>query len=305
MNIEPRKCQIIGVPMDLGASRRGVDMGPSALRIAGLGERIRSLDIAVEDLGNLSVAQPETLANAKQIRKCILDTCEKLSKATEKAVSQKVLPISLGGDHSIAMGSVAGVARGINATGQSLGLLWLDTHADCNTPETSITGNWHGMPLAHLLGFGDTGFKEMIGEGQIALDRVVIIGLRDVDKAEAKFLREQRITTYTMRDIDELGLRQVMRQALDKVSLADTEPFHVSLDLDWVDPAEAPGVGTPVQGGAGYREAHLAMEMIADQKGLVGLDVVEVNPLLDRENMTAKLSVELVASILGKKILGE
>ena len=195
--------------------------------------------------------------------------------------------------------------KGARFLGQAPGLLWLDTHADSNTPETTLTGNWHGMPLAHLLGYGDQSLLDLIADGQVALDRVALVGLRDVDKAEATFLREMRITAYTMRDIDELGLRQVMTLALDKVSLGNKEPYHVSLDLDWVDPAEAPGVGTPVQGGASYREAHLAMEMIAEQGGLIGLDVVEVNPLLDRENKTALLAVELVASVLGKKILSE
>lgn len=301
----PRPLRVIGVPLDLGASRRGVDMGPSALRIAGLGAALTALGFDVEDLGNVSVPQRETLARAEgqpELR-AITGVCRELAGMTAATVRDGGFPLVLGGDHSLAAGSVAGVASALADRDERLGLVWLDAHADLNTPETSATGNVHGMPVAHLLGLGDPDFSGLSSvRPAVRPEHVAMVGLRDLDPPEQAAIRRLGIAAYTMRDIDERGLHAVLREAIARVS-DGTAGIHVSCDADWIDPSEAPGVGTPVRGGATYREAHLAMEMLADTGRVVSMDFVELNPTLDRHNATAALGIELIASALGKRTL--
>jgi len=297
---------IIGAPLDLGAGRRGVDMGPSALRLAGLNAKLESLGYQVQDLGNVSVAQPESTPtgpdNAKYLGP-IAKTCEKLAGIVDEALRQGKFPLVLGGDHSIAAGTLAGVTKSFRAEGQKIGLIWIDAHADMNTPESSPSGNVHGMPLACCLGRGPRELSHLFGYAPKVEGRnVVLIGLRDVDEHERTLVRESGVTVFTMRDIDERGLGNILREAIQKAN-DGTAGFHLSLDMDAVDPEEAPGVGTPVRGGMTYREAHLAMETICDCSGMVSMEVVEVNPVLDEANGTALLGVELVMSAMGKKIL--
>ena len=298
----PQKVRIIGVPMDLGQSRRGVDMGPSALRGAGLQAAIKKLGLTVEDIGNLEVKQPEEMPvgekRAKYLQE-IAETCQDIAKSVDKSLIEGFLPLVLGGDHSIA----AGVAGHFRNEKKQIGYLWLDAHGDMNTPESSPSGNVHGMPLAAIMGYGADelvmlgGFKPKAEPGNI-----VIVGARDLDAQERKIVKKSGIHVFTMRDIDERGMREVMADAL-KYAMDDTDGIAVSLDMDFVDPADAPGVGTPVRGGVTYREAHLAMEMIADSEAMTSLEVVEINPILDEHNRTALLGVELVLSGLGQKIL--
>lgn len=302
----PQRVRIIGVPMDLGQSRRGVDMGPSALRVAGLQNRIKQLGYQVEDLGNIAVKQPEEQHYGEKRAKYVGEisaTCQSLAEAVERTLAEGVLPLVLGGDHSIAIGSIAGVAAHFRKQGKRIGVLWLDAHGDLNTPETSPSGNVHGMPLAALLGHGPPELTEIMGFKPKAEPRhVALVGVRDLDPKERRLLKESGIHAFTMRDIDERGMREVMTEALRFVT-DDTEGVAVSLDMDFVDPSDAPGVGTPVRGGVTYREAHLAMEMIADSEAMASLEVVEINPVIDLHNKTALLGVELVLSGLGKKIL--
>jgi arginase len=301
-----RSLRLIGVPLDLGASRRGVDMGPSALRIAGLGAALRGLGYRVEDLGNVNVPQRETLrvdtVDLPELQ-AITGVCRELAAMTADTVRLGGFPLVLGGDHSLAAGSVAGVATALAEREQRLGLIWLDAHADINTPSTSATGNVHGMPVAHLLGHGDPDFSSLASiRPAVRAEHVAMVGLRDLDPPEQDAIRRLGIAAYTTRDIDERGLHAVMRDAIERVSHG-THGIHVSCDADWIDPSEAPGVGTPVRGGATYREAHLAMEMLADTHRIVSMDFVELNPTLDRHNVTAELGVELIASALGKRTL--
>jgi arginase len=302
----PRQVTFIGVPLDLGAGRRGVDMGPSAFRLADIHHKVGELGYEIEDLGDLVVSIQETrdpgnprLKYLKEIR----ETCEALRDKVAGAAARGRVPVVLGGDHSIAMGTIAGMARFHRERGEKLGLVWFDAHGDCNTPETSPTGNIHGMPLAVALGLGDAsltglaGFTPMV-DGALA----AVIGLRDVDVPERDNLRKSGIGAITMRDIDERGMRAVMEEAISRAT-AGTAGIHVSFDLDGMDPEHAPGVGTPSTGGLSYREAHLAMEMLADTGKVLSAELVEVNPILDHRNGTAKLGVELLASLLGKKIL--
>jgi len=283
---------VVGVPMDLGAGRRGVDMGPSALRYARLLEEIEALGLAVEDLGNVRVPLAETLRGRKgpyleEIRQAALELKEKLM-----ALPEEVFPIVLGGDHSLAMGSVSGVARG------RIGVIWVDAHADFNTPETSPSGNIHGMPLAVLSGLGDSRLTEVFR----AVDPkdLVLIGVRSVDPGEARLLKELGVRVYTMHEVDRLGIAPIAEEAL---SYLEGLPLHVSLDADVLDPTLAPGVGTPVPGGLSYREAHLLMEILALSGRVKSLDLVEVNPVLDERNRTAEMMVGLALSLLGKRIL--
>ena len=302
----PQRIRIIGVPMDLGQSRRGVDMGPSALRVAGLQARIKHLGHTVEDIGNLEVRQPEEMQvgekRAKYLQE-IAETCADISKNVQKSLDEGFLPLVLGGDHSIAAGVAAGVASHFRKDKKQIGYIWLDAHGDMNTPESSPSGNVHGMPLAAIMGYGADelvnlgGFKPKAEPGNIC-----IVGARDLDVQERKIVKKSGIHVFTMRDIDERGMREVMAEAL-KYSTDDTDGVAVSLDMDFVDPTDAPGVGTPVRGGATYREAHLAMEMIADSETMLSLEVVEINPVIDEHNRTALLGVELVLSALGQKIL--
>ena len=300
------RISILGAPLDLGAGRRGVDMGPSAMRLAGLNARLQNLGYQVEDLGNVAVAQPESTPlgpdNAKYLSQ-IAKTCEKLAGMVAAAISGGSFPLVLGGDHSVAAGTVAGVAHSFRERGGKIGVIWIDAHADMNTPESSPSGNVHGMPLACCLGRGPRELTNILGYApKLTGKNVVLIGVRDVDESERSMLRESGVTAFTMRDLDEIGLRHVMEKAI-AVANDGTVGFHLSLDMDSVDPREAPGVGTPVRGGMTYREAHLAMETICDCKGLISMEVVEVNPVLDEANRTALLAVELVMSAMGKKIL--
>ncbi len=301
-----QKVRIIGVPMDLGQSRRGVDMGPSAMRGAGLQSSIKKLGLQVEDIGNLSVKQPEEMPigekRAKYLQE-IAETCGDVAAAAEKSLGEGFFPLVLGGDHSIAAGVAAGVANFFRKDKKQIGYLWLDAHGDMNTPESSPSGNVHGMPLAAIMGYGAPELVDLLGfKPKAEPGNIVIVGARDLDAQERKIVKKSGIHVFTMRDIDERGLRDVMSEAL-KYAMDDTAGVAVSLDMDFVDPADAPGVGTPVRGGVTYREAHLAMEMIADTESMVSLEVVEINPILDEHNRTALLGVELVLSGLGQKIL--
>jgi arginase len=292
--------------MDLGAGRRGVDMGPSALRLANLNEKLSSLGYEVEDLGNVRVDQPEASpggpANSRYLAQ-IAHTCQRLMEMVEQAADQSKVPLVLGGDHSIAIGTIAGMTNHLRKSGKKLGLIWIDAHADMNTPETSPSGNIHGMPLACSIGIGPAELTHLGGYApKIAPENVAIIGLRSVDEAERQYVRSTGVHPYTMRDVDELGLRSVIRRAMEHAS-EGTCGFHLSFDMDSVDPSEAPGVGTPVRGGMTYREAHLAMETICDSGRMTSMEIVEVNPVIDEVNRTALLGVELVMSAMGQRIL--
>ena len=297
---------IIGAPLDLGQGRRGVDMGPSALRVANLNGRVRSLGYEVDDLGNIPVEQAEAMPEgdprAKYLPQIAL-ACETLADRVERALERAYVPLVVGGDHSVAIGTVSGVSRFFQKRQKQIGLIWLDAHADMNTPDSSPSGNIHGMPLACVLGMGPA---ELTGIGgykpKVPPKNTVIVGLRAVDDKEKEFVRASGVHAYTMRDIDERGLRAVMEEAIQAAS-DGTTGFHVSLDMDFVDPKDAPGVGTAVRGGATYREAHLAMEMLCDSRNATSFEVVEVNPVIDETNRTADLAVELVMSGLGKRIL--
>lgn len=297
---------IIGAPMDLGAGRRGVDMGPSALRLAGLDERVASLGYAVQDLGNVAVDQPECAPIGAQRARYltqIAHTCRRLADIVETALAEGKMPLVLGGDHSIAIGSVAGVSHHYRKRNAKIGMIWIDAHPDMNTPETSPTGNIHGMPLACCIGHGPRELTHLLDfSPKVDPRNVALIAVRDVDALESRFVRETGVRAFTMRDIDERGLRAVVTHAIDAASQG-TDGVHVSFDMDSVDPKEAPGVGTPVRGGLTYREAHLTMEVICDAGKMVSMEVVEVNPVMDEVNRTAILGVELVMSALGKKIL--
>jgi arginase len=299
-----RSVRIIGVPLDLGASRRGVDMGPSALRIARLVERLEAIGYTVEDSGNLIVSQREQLtAGNGDVVTAIADVSRELAAETAAAVRTGEIPLVLGGDHSLAMGSVAGVATALAERGEALGLIWLDAHGDINTPESSTSGNVHGMPVAHLLGLGDPRLAGIATPAPaVRPEHLVMVGLRDLDPPEQLHIGRLGISVFTMRDIDERGLKSVMAEAI-AIASRGTGGIHVSCDPDWIDPMDAPGVGTPVRGGATYREGHLALEMVADSGQLVAMDLVEINPVLDERNRTAALAVDLIVSAFGKRIL--
>ena len=292
---------LIGASLDLGAGRRGVDMGPSAIRYAGLAPRIESLGRRVFDWGNVEGAVPEaTEMGSERVRFLapIKQACERVAHLAARSVEEGLEPLVLGGDHSIAIGTLGGLARAYGPGG----VLWIDAHGDVNRPETSPTGNVHGMPLAAALGLAGAEFdSEAWTLPAVLPERVALVGVRSLDSAETELLSELNVAVYTMSDIDKLGVERVIRQSLAHV--AGSGFVHVSLDMDALEPDIAPGVGTPVRGGLSYREAHLAMELVAES-GLAGsLEVVEVNPILDRENETAELAVELVASALGARIL--
>ncbi len=304
--MRPSHISIIGAPLDLGAGRRGVDMGPSAVRVANLNARLEALGYEVEDLGNVPVRQaeatPQGHPHAKYLPQ-IAATCQLLATEVEGALDHGSMPVVLGGDHSVAAGTVAGVSLHFRKRGRKIGLIWLDAHADMNTPETSPSGNVHGMPLACIVGLDPPELSEIGGfTPKVAPANVAIVGLRDVDSFEKPHVRESGVRAFTMREIDERGLRAVMEDAI-RLATTGTAGFHLSLDMDFVDPRDAPGVGTPVRGGATYREAHLAMEMICDSGAMLALEAVEVNPVIDEVNRTADLAVELIQSALGKRIL--
>jgi arginase len=293
--------RVIGVPMDFGADRRGVDIGASAIRYAGLNDQLRRLDHQVHDVGNIVVPQPESrpIGNSRvKYLEPIVKVAEELADVVTATLQESEFPLILGGDHSISLGSITGVTR----VYKDVGILWIDAHADFNTEESTPSGNIHGMVLAALAGLGNSRLTGVGGWApKLNTQRIVIIGARDLDRGERELLRSHHIHVFTMSDIDQRGISEVMRQALAITGEAN-DGIHVSLDMDALDPTHAPGVGTPVRGGLSYREAHLAMELIADTNRLVAMDVVEVNPILDRENATALLAVELVMSALGKKI---
>ncbi len=302
-----RRIRIIGVPLDMGASRRGVDMGPSAMRVAGLEARLEAVGHQVTDGGNIRVEVAETrksgASNARYLAE-IAETCTRTAEAVVRTLEEGMVPMVLGGDHSLAAGSVSGVAEFYRKRNERIGLIWLDAHSDINTPETSPSGNVHGMPLAALLGLGPDALQNIYGfSPKVAPENTVLIGIRDIDAAERDNIRRAGVAeVYTMRDIDERGMRTVMEEAL-RAAGRGTAGYHVSLDMDWIDPEDAPGVGTPVRGGATYREAHLAMEILADHGRMLSFEIVEVNPVIDEHNRTADLAVELACSAFGKKIL--
>jgi arginase len=293
-----RTIRIIGVPVDLGQDKRGVDMGPAAIRYAGLAAHLSALGYDIDDIGNLPVPVRETLADeqGRHYLPSLSRICAATYEAGRLAVEQGCIPFFIGGDHSLAIGSIGGISHQ-----EPAGVIWIDAHGDFNTPETTASGNTHGMTLAVLLG---EGYPELVHTGRpgpkLGAGDVVMIGIRDLDPGERERLRQSGITVYTMREIDERGISAVVREALER--LEHRSRLHVSLDMDGLDPQVAPGVGTPSPGGLTYREGQLMMEIIADCGRLSSLDIVEINPILDRSNQTALLAVELAASLFGKRI---
>jgi arginase len=292
--------------MDLGAGRRGVDMGPSVIRIAGLNQAIARLGFEVSDAGNVHVHPPEAIGRTGHKARYLPEitaAAEELEQMVEAALNEGTIPVVLGGDHSIAIGSAAGVAAFYRGRGEKIGIIWLDAHTDINTPDTTPSGNIHGMPLAALLG---RGAGELTGIGgfspKVLPQHTVIIGARSVDPGEREMIKALGIRVYTMSEVDERGMAEVIEEAIE-IASRNTAGFHVTMDMDFLDPFYAPGVGTPERGGATYREAHLAMEKIADSGRVLSVEVTEVNPLLDTANQTAQLAVELILSALGKKIV--
>jgi arginase len=297
---------VLGVPMDLGSGRRGVDMGPSAIRIAGVASRLTELghkvldegDVVIKNIEELKVGNPKARYLPEIARASAI-----IARKVERIMGLGHFPLVLGGDHSIALGTVSGIAAFARAAAKKVGVLWVDAHGDINTPETSPSGNIHGMPLAALLGFGAPELTSIGGNSpKVDPANVALVGIRSLDAGEKKRLKETGVQVHTMSDIDRHGVHRVMKKALAHVT-DGTDYVHVSVDLDAVDPSVAPGVGTPVKGGLDYREAHLIMEVIADTGVMTSLELVEVNPILDECNASAEFAVELVQSAFGKKIL--
>ena len=306
MQSKAKMIRMVGVPMDLGAGRRGVDMGPSAIRIAGVADGLRALGFAIEDDGDVGVPTPEGRdpgqKNARFLRE-IYHVCNRLRLRVRRCLEQGEIPLVMGGDHSIAIGTVSGVAEYFRAQNESVGLIWVDAHADMNTPEISPSGNIHGMPLAAVLGNGDPLLVEMGGFApKIRKENVCLIGIRDLDAHERDVVRRSGIHAYTMRDVDERGMREIVSEAIGFAS-AGTAGFHVSFDLDGMDPRDVPGTGTPVKGGISWREANLLMEMIADSGLMTSLEITELNPILDVRNQSGEVAVDLILSAFGKSIL--
>jgi len=301
--MDKKQVRLFGVPMDLGQNRRGVDMGPSAIRYAQLGEKLQALGYVTHDEGNIVVSQaeesPEDYTD-KHINAHFLPQVAQVCQATYEAISQcwqdDEFGLFIGGDHSISIGTITAVAQRKN-----IGVLWVDAHTDMNTPETSPSGNIHGMSVAVLLGEGPKALLDVGGQTILQPEQIAMIGVRDVDIEEAMRVRQSGITVHTMREVDEYGIVAMAKRVLDQ--FADRDYIHVSFDLDSCDPRYAPGVGTPVMGGLSYREAHLLMELLADSGKVCSMDVVEVNPILDNRNRTAEIAVEMILSILGKNIL--
>ena len=297
---------IIGVPLDLGAGRRGVDMGPSAFRIAGLGARLHELGRTIADKGDLRAPIPETRDKTDERKKYIVEiarVCETLFTTVMESLDAGALPVVLGGDHSLAAGSVAASAEWVTRiSSYPIGLIWVDAHGDMNTPETTATGNVHGMPLAALLGQEPAELAAIGSSPSVLPEHTVLVGIRNLDEREKERIRAAGVHVFTMKDIDRHGIAVVAERAIALASKG-TGGIHVSFDMDACDPTFAPGVGTPVRGGLDYREAHMVMELVADSQQLVALDLVEVNPTLDLRNTTAEFGVELALSALGKQIL--
>ncbi len=298
--------QIISVPLDLGASRRGTDGGPSSMRIAGLGQHLKTLGYQVlveKDIPVPAMETRETSSHKARFKDEILQVCVELAEVTRHTLDQGQTPLVIGGDHSIAMGTIAGVSSHFTARGEDLGLIWFDAHGDMNLPSTSPSGNIHGMPLAHLLGKGDADLAGIAGGGPaIKPQNVALIGIRDIDDGERRVIRESGIKTYTMRDIDEMGMSRVSKEALEWVN-DGTAGFHVSFDVDGCDPSVIPGSGTLVPGGVNFREAHLLLENCADTNRMTSMEVVELNPFLDQANVSAERAVLFVKSAFGARIL--
>jgi len=298
--------RIVGVPLDLGASRRGTDMGPSALRIAGLGDAIRKLGYTVrreEDIPAPAMETRSTDDKKARFKPQILDVCTNLASKVKSILQANEFPVVIGGDHSIAMGTVAGVSSYYRDRDESIGLIWFDAHGDMNIPGVSPSGNIHGMPLAHLLGKGDEDLKTIEGfSPKVKPENVALIGIRDIDAGERKIIRESGIHAFTMREIDEHGMAEVATRALEIVNNG-TAGFHISFDVDGCDPTVIPGSGTLVPGGVSFREAHLLLEYCADHGGLTSIEVVELNPFLDERNISAERTLQLILSALGKCIL--
>jgi arginase len=298
--------RLVGVPMDLGAGRRGVDMGPSAIRIAGVAAGLRHLGFTVEDDGDVGVPAPETRdpgsPNARYLEP-IYHVCNRLRLRVRRSLDQGEIPIVLGGDHSIAIGTVSGVSEHFRSRGQKLGLIWVDAHGDMNTPESSPSGNIHGMPLATLCGMGHPRLVEMGGFWpKVERKNVCLIGIRDIDEVERKIVKASGIHAYTMRDVDERGMRAIIQESIGFVS-DGTAGFHVSFDLDGMDPRDVPGTGTPVKGGISWREANLLMEMVSDTGRMTSLEITELNPILDVKNQSGEVAVDVILSAFGKRIL--
>ena len=301
-----RAVHIIGVPLDLGGNRRGTDMGPSAFRIAGIGDQLSLLGLQVLDKGDIDAPIPEQKGAGdphKRYVKEIAKVCKSVYHTSLASFAEGAMPIVLGGDHSLGAGSVAAAATHLRKDGQALGLLWIDAHADMNNPSSSESGNVHGMPLAALLGTGPAELTAFAGEvPSILATHTVLVGVRNLDEVEKTIVRAAQVHVFTMKDIDRLGIAEVMARAI-AIASQGTGGFHVSYDLDVCDPMVAPGVGTPVKGGLSYREAHVVMEMAAESGKMTSFDLVEVNPTLDIRNTTAELGTELALSALGKSIL--
>lgn len=304
--IQFMKMEMIGIPLDLGANRRGVDMGPSAIRIAGIAERLHHIGHKVMDEGDINIVAPEVQQIEDQKLKYlpeITKSVTSLADAVTETLNNGHFPLVLGGDHSIAIGTIGGVARHLHQKNEKLGVIWIDAHADMNTHETTLSGNVHGMSFAVALG---KGCKELVNVGgefaKIAARNAVLVGARNLDPKEQDLVRESGITVFTMADIDRRGICEVMLAAVE-IASTRTHNLHISLDMDALDPLVAPGVGTPVRGGLTYREAHTAMEIVAGSEQLCSLEVVEVNPILDLKNTTAEVAAELVESALGKRII--
>ncbi|GGO35196.1 arginase [Deinococcus humi] len=295
---------ILGIPMDLGAGRRGVDMGPSALRNAHLATRLRELGHTVEDLGDIAVALPETLDKHREtglvFLEPIIDACRD-AVGRVAALPDGTFPLTLGGDHSVSMGTVTGNALRGQPQGVRSGLIWVDAHTDYNTPQSSPSGNIHGMPVAHLTGLGDSKLTGLGGGWHMRPEDIVMIGIRSVDQRERALMQEAGILAYTMKEVDQLGITRILDETLER--LGGLERLHVSFDADALDPSICPGVGTPVPGGLTYREGHLLMELLSESGRVTSMDIVEVNPILDIHNQTAEVMVGMAASLLGQRIL--
>lgn len=306
MNQIPKPIHIINVPLDLGASRRGTDAGPSAFRVAGLGREIRAMGYTIADETDIPVPAMETRKTSDtrtRFKSEILSVCEQLAAHTLDALEAGEWPLVIGGDHSIAMGTVSGLSNHLKKSNEKLGLIWFDAHGDMNLPESTPSGNIHGMPLAHLLGYGDPDLSNIAGANPaVSPENVVLIGIRDIDQIERDFVNSSGVTAFTMRDIDQLGMAKVASKALEIVN-DGTAGFHVSFDLDGCDPEFIPGTGTTVPGGVSFREAHLLLEECAADGHLLSLEVVELNPFLDHANISAERAVTLIQSALGRSIL--